>query len=369
MKDYGNSVALFGALGCMVLLLVSMHFAKKEDEPEVKDPKPAASQNGNLSAEDSTEPTEGTDVTTGTTVSGESASDISTTTTTHPDTGAIPQISVEVTEEMISGAFIGAVTPEMQSAIDAATKIDPEILHEIYPQELSIVGDSIASGFGAYQVLTNSYDFATGSLAARSITDYTFEYDGASYVYSDALKLSQPAYIYLSMGMNDVNMTTSDEYAENYKNIISTVQDVCPDSVIIVAGITPVSPSSTFTAQTTIQKFNEKLKETVDSIADPGVLYYDAYSAVCDAATGGLRADCDGGDGIHLSYSAYSALLSNLYPMLDEIPAPEKIREMAEELKAQKDAEDTATDENGDGTAEGDGDGEDTTEAPADTVQ
>ncbi len=360
MKDYGNSVALFGALGCMALLLVSMHFAKKEDTTEIKNPKPAVSQDENLSAESSTEqtePTANTDITTGTTVSGGNAADTDTT-TTYPDT-------VQVPEEMISGAFIGAVTPEIQTLIDAANKIDPEILHEIYPQELSVVGDSIASGFGAYQVLTNPYDFATGNLATRSIDNYTFTYDGSSYGYIEALEHSQPAYIYLSMGMNDVNITTSDEYAENYRNIITKVQEVCPDSVIIVAGITPISVSSTFTTQSTIQKFNEKLKETVDSFADSKVIYYDAYSAVYDAASGGLRADCDGGDGIHLSYSAYSTLLSNLYPVLDEIPAPQKIREMAKELEAQKEADGTeGADESSDDEAS-----TDPADASADAVQ
>lgn len=360
MKDYGNSVALFGALGCMALLLVSMHFAKKEDAVETKDSRPAVSQDENLSAENSAEQsdsTEGTDITTGTTVSLENAGDTSTT-TTYPET-------VEVPEEMITGAFIGALTPEMQSLIDAATKIDPELLHEIYPQELSIVGDSIASGFGAYQVLTNPYDFATGNLAARSIDNYTFTYDGSSYGYSEALEHSQPAYIYLSMGMNDVNISTSDEYAENYRSIITKVREVCPDSVIIAAGITPISASSTFTALSTIQKFNEKLQETVDSFVDSKIIYYDAYSTVYDTASGGLRTDCDGGDGIHLSYSAYSELLSNLYPILDEIPAPQKIRKMAGELETQKKAEETeSTDESGEGV-----ESTDPTDASADAVQ
>lgn len=36
MKDYGNAGALCGALGCMVLLIVSMHFAKAEDKPKTE---------------------------------------------------------------------------------------------------------------------------------------------------------------------------------------------------------------------------------------------------------------------------------------------------------------------------------------------
>ncbi len=357
MKDYGNSVALFGALGCMALLLVSMYFAKKEDVP-VESPSQISTEAkddvfGDDNKKDTTESTkntseneEGTEESTG------SESEKTT------ETAELPEASIP--EDMVSGNFVGAVTPDMQNAIDAAYKIDPEILHQIYPQELSIVGDSIASGFGAYQALDNPYDFAVGSLAARSIGDYTFTYGEGTYNYSEALEAAQPAYIYLSMGMNDVNMSTSDEYAENYKAIIESVQEVCPDSVIIVASVTPIDLSSTFTAQSTIQMFNEKLKAMVESIGSNKIVFYNAFEVVLDAATGGLASDYNGGDGIHLSYSAYYTLLENLYPVLDEMPVPEKVKEMAKEIEGtvsseegkegNEDGSDDASGENAEGT-------------------
>ncbi|MGN0630594.1 MAG: SGNH/GDSL hydrolase family protein [Ruminococcus sp.] len=319
MKDYGNAGALCGALGCMVLLFVSMHFAKTENKPDTE----------NVSAEIVMDQMSGSSGTSPSgdainTSEGETAGDMSEMSgseTTAPENE--PVISLE--------DFIGPITPEQKLKFDESIKYSPEVLHLVYPDELSIVGDSIASGFGVYDTLDNSYDFATGNLAARSITEYNFSYGGVSGTYIDALTAAQPAYIYLSMGMNDVNIITSDEFAELYRGIISDVRDSCPDSNIIVAGITPVAADSAFTANSSITMFNEKLKAVAEEFDSPNIIYYDAGSIIMDEETGGLREDCDGGDGIHLAYAAYAALIENLYPVLDKMPIPQKVKDIIDE--------------------------------------
>lgn len=337
MKDYGNAGALCGALGCMVLLLVSMHFAKSENKPDtekasaeiVMDEKEDKKQTTVSSSSEAvsnesvavTETSGMSDMSGTSDVSSDMSGEETTATTTVQETA--PVVSLE--------NFIGPLTAEQQQELADSVNYTPEVLHLAYPEELSIVGDSIASGFGVYDVLDNSYDFATGNLGARSIKEYNFSYDGVSGTYIDALTAAQPAYIYLSMGMNDVNIITSDEYAELYKGIINEVREKCPNSNIIVAGITPVAPDSTFTANSSIQIFNEKLKSVAEEFASPNIIYFDAYSYVIDEATGGLRSDCNGGDGIHLSYAAYSSLLENLYPFLDEMPIPQKIKDIIKE--------------------------------------
>lgn len=330
MKDYGNAGALCGALGCMALLLVSMHFAKNENKPDTE--KVSAEI---VMDENEKKDTKQTGITTSVTVSSETTAAEGTASrddsASYSDTDEAEEMPSETASSQSPEMFVGPLTLEQQQAIADSIKYSPEVLHMVYPKELSIIGDSIASGFGVYEILDNSYDFSAGSLGARSITDYNFSYDGVAGTYADALKSSQPSYIYLSMGMNDVNIITSDEYAECYKKIISKVLEVCPDSNIIVAGITPVSAESSFAANSSIVMFNEKLKAVVEEFGSPSVRYYDAGSIVMDEATGGLRSDCDGGDGIHLAYSAYYLLLENLYPVLDEMPIPQKAKDIIEE--------------------------------------
>ncbi|MBQ8515718.1 MAG: SGNH/GDSL hydrolase family protein [Ruminococcus sp.] len=299
MKDYGNAGAICGALGCMVLLIISMYLSKNE-EPEVK----------STSAEISRQDKETAVTTAATAVSGE--------------TGTQPpeETSGENTVTTTTAVFIGPLSKEAMATSTTTVNIDPELIRENYPEEISIVGDSIASGFGAYQVLLNPFNFSASSLASWSIMDYTFTYDGNTLNYIDALKEAQPGYIYMSFGMNDLNAGTSDEFAENYRTILAEVQEACPESCIIVAGISPVSGTCTFAANSTIVMFNEKLKSVVDEVRSDRICYYDTASLLSDAESGVLLSEYDGGDGIHLSYAAYEKLLENLYPILDEMPVP-----------------------------------------------
>lgn len=313
MKDYGNAGALCGALGCMVLLLISMHFAKKE-EPDTKSTSAEITkQDMGASVVDATvsgtSGVSGLADTTVTLASGETG--------TQPPEGTVIENTATTT-----AVFIGPLSKEAMATSTTTVNIDPELIRENYPEEISIVGDSIASGFGAYQVLLNPFNFSASSLSSWSIMDYTFSYDGETLNYLDALTVSQPGYIYLSFGMNDLNSATSDQFAENYKKILADVQEACPDSCIIVAGISPVSSTCTYAANSTILMFNEKLRAVVDEISSDRVRYYDTVDLLADSVAGTLLAEYDGGDGIHLSYAAYEMLLENLYPILDEMPVP-----------------------------------------------
>ena len=78
---------------------------------------------------------------------------------------------------------------------------------------MTVVGDSIAYGFNAYGYISDEQNLAQGSVGIRNIHDFTFtDNDGQEVDVLDALEERQPAYIYMSMGMNDVNMCTEEEY-------------------------------------------------------------------------------------------------------------------------------------------------------------
>ncbi len=333
MKDYKNIGAIIGAFGCMALLFVSMQIARGEDKPAASsDNKTAVTTTAAFS-----EPAVTTAVTTGDIVPEETGSDVSGTDTSVPETTEVKIVGGEESSEQVTTettmdlyAFVGPLSREMgllTTAVITEPYGDMAALRAKYPEKISILGDSIARGFYAYNVLTNSYNFASGNMAAWSINDYTFDYGGkTAMVYKDALSESQPPYIYISMGMNDVNMVTADQYIESYNEIISSVQAACPDSNIIVASITPIAASSNFASNETIQRYNDELKSLVEGYNSDRIRFYDAMSIVVDSATGALHPNCDGGDGIHLSEYAYSALLENVYSIMDEMPLPASLR-------------------------------------------
>ncbi len=200
------------------------------------------------------------------------------------------------------------------------------VLRESYPENIAIVGDSIAYGFNAYGFLGDAQNFAQGSVAIRNIHDFTFTYNGTEMDILDALEDDQPAYIYMSMGMNDVNMTSSEEYGDSYRTEITSILERCPNSIIIAAGITPIGEESEFTDNATIREFNDVLETTVEEMDNPKVYYFDAYSVIADPDTQAMRPECSGGDGIHLSGESYEELLNAIYDFMDTIPVPEMLQ-------------------------------------------
>ena len=124
------------------------------------------------------------------------------------------------------------------------------------------------------------------------------------------------------MGMNDINLLSAEEYTAQYAAEIDKILTICPDSDIIVAGITPILPSSDFTSNASIQQYNAALAQTIQQLNRENVAYFDAYAVISDPASGGLAEMYSAGDGVHLGNAAYPALLNALCPLLDAMSVP-----------------------------------------------
>lgn len=163
---------------------------------------------------------------------------------------------VQTTETTAETTTVTTTTAQSAESLSAAEK---ERLHTIYGEKMTVVGDSIAYGFNAYGYISDEQNLAQGSVGIRNIHEFTFtDNDGQEVDVLDALEERQPAYIYMSMGMNDVNMCTEEEYINYYQEAISSIQQLCPNSNIIVAGITPVASDSDYTDNAEIRKLDRK---------------------------------------------------------------------------------------------------------------
>ena len=169
------------------------------------------------------------------------------------------------------------------------------------------VGDSICSGLSVYKILPKNNVCAKGCVAARSIFDYKFSVGGSNVGLITAMKTLKPKYVIFSMGMNDVNMTSAEKYCENYKGILTKVQDALPDAKLYVASITPITTTSTFCTNSRIDNFNSTIKTYLANnypdwgYVDISSLLKNQYNALISSYTSG--------DGIHLAPKAYTAIL------------------------------------------------------------
>jgi len=167
------------------------------------------------------------------------------------------------------------------------------------------MGDSICRGFAEYKVVDADNVPARGSVAARSFFDYEMYYDGSGVSFADMLKAAAPKYVFLSMGMNDINITDEDTYCENYRSIIDAALENT-DGVVYVCAITPINCN--FSTNYRIDCFNVKLEQFIKDNYSERVFYVDFAKHLKDAE-GNLKECFNGGDGIHLSPYAYYVAL------------------------------------------------------------
>ncbi len=173
----------------------------------------------------------------------------------------------------------------------------------------AFVGDSICSGLGHYGIIPMNSVIAQGNIAARNIFDFTFTVDGSELSLVSALVNVNPEYVVFSMGINDVNITSEEEFAENYREILSTVEGFLPNAELIVVSITPIGTESAFTSNENIDNFNKALGEM---IAENEKWHFVDVTGELKNSENALKTDYSSGDGIHLSPDAYYAVLYQL---------------------------------------------------------
>jgi hypothetical protein len=197
---------------------------------------------------------------------------------------------------------------------------------KMYMSDLAVAGDSIASGFRHYGLIDSGHNIAQSAVSIWNLDYFTYDYGCGEVDTYGAVAYIKPALLYFSVGMNDVNMYTAEEYAENYLRVILRIRKISPNTVFIAAATTPIFDSNDFTSNEEIRKFNSALEEAVNSLNDDHVWYFDAYSVVADEETLALREDNSAGDGMHLAEHCYQELLDCLFAYLDSTPAKDIIK-------------------------------------------
>lgn len=212
-------------------------------------------------------------------------------------TTTAPQSAEETTE------FTDIPMEEIYGSFEFSDK-DYEFLNKCV-----FVGDSICSGLGHYGIIPAQRVIAQGNIAARNIFDFTFTAEGGELTLVSALVNAKPDYIVFSMGINDVNITSEQEFTDNYREILTMTEGFLPDAKLIVLSVTPVDASSTFTTNERIDSFNEALSAMAEE--SEGWLYVDVTGELKNDANA-LKTAYSSGDGIHLSPDAYHAVLYQL---------------------------------------------------------
>jgi len=180
------------------------------------------------------------------------------------------------------------------------------------------VGDSVCRALYVYNdLLTTKQVAATGGGAARNIYDYTFKMEDNEFTLQQAAEYYKPDIFFLWMGINDINMTEKDVYAENLKNIAEDMLSLSPESKVVILSMSPTADYHEWNANERIREYNAAAREMCESIDGEEIYYLDIQDILSDEE-GYLLPECDSGDGMHLSQMAYIRLLSYITAAMDE---------------------------------------------------
>jgi hypothetical protein len=166
------------------------------------------------------------------------------------------------------------------------------------------VGDSVMSGLSVYQIVQGK---GKKVIYKIGVSPYNF-YNGEP---MDQLLDYNPDRMYIMLGMNSLVGSPTDKQMDgtisSYKKIIQECLKQNPDMQIIVLPVSPTRPSATV-HNSNINRFNLKLEKMAESL---NVYYYD-YTGCLRGSDGALSQSYSGGDGIHLTPSAYRAFKAEL---------------------------------------------------------
>ncbi|MEG1782216.1 MAG: SGNH/GDSL hydrolase family protein, partial [Oscillospiraceae bacterium] len=173
-----------------------------------------------------------------------------------------------------------------------------------YLEKSVFVGDSIFQGFTFYKLQNANRVLSKVGVGSRNILLQTLENDGKEYLLQEFLKKKQPQYVYIMLGLNDINMIETQEYSANFKEIIALIKTTVPDADIVLCSMTPIRKMS-FSSPKWIRKYNLVLQQIAQETK--GVYYLDMFDYL--SVNGILANKYSAGDGIHFTKKTYQMLV------------------------------------------------------------
>ena len=187
--------------------------------------------------------------------------------------------------------------PETQD--ESAEQVQTETPRTSY-EDTALVGNSHVSSFFTYNALPGAACYYRVGLNVNSVFEQPMtQGDNTETPVIELLKNKDFSHIIFFFGENELGWSNREAFIEEYTEVIETARSYCPDAVIYLSAIPPVSAevseqNENNTNNTSIQACNEEIKQIA---ADNDAVYVDAFSAL--AGEDGSLPDDAAADGIH----------------------------------------------------------------------
>ena len=187
--------------------------------------------------------------------------------------------------------------PETQD--ESAEQVQTETPRTSY-EDTALVGNSHVSSFFTYNALPGAACYYRVGLNVNSVFEQPMtQGDDTETPVIELLKNKDFSHIIFFFGENELGWSNREAFIEEYTEVIETARSYCPDAVIYLSAIPPVSAevsaqNENNTNNTSIQACNEEIKQIA---ADNDAVYVDAFAAL--AGDDGSLPDNAASDGIH----------------------------------------------------------------------
>lgn len=187
--------------------------------------------------------------------------------------------------------------PETQD--ESAEQVQTETPRTSY-EDTALVGNSHVSSFFTYNALPGAACYYRVGLNVNSVFEQPMtQGDDTETPVIELLKNKDFSHIIFFFGENELGWSNREAFVEEYTEVIETARSYCPDAVIYLSAIPPVSAevseqNENNTNNTSIQACNEEIKQIA---ADNDAVYVDAFSTL--AGENGSLPDDAAADGIH----------------------------------------------------------------------
>ena len=205
--------------------------------------------------------------------------------------------------------------PETSSQPEQSDSLSSDYNKELFSNDL-FIGDSITTGLSAYSILPpKNVAAAVGYTPYKAYNTEIPLGDGSTGTALDYAVSMQPKRIFIMLGSNGI--TSASAMEDSYKTLVEKLRDKCPDSVIYLISVTPVTSDSSSAASAGINNgmitdFNKYIKSLAK---EQGLTYIDLYTLFSDD-NGYFLHEYAENDGLHFKGKTYKVMLKYIESLI-----------------------------------------------------
>lgn len=164
----------------------------------------------------------------------------------------------------------------------------------------------LSDGYATQQIWTGP----EGTMTLAYQSDYAIldPADGVERPIREVVERHRPAYLMITVGINGVSFMDEEYFVSEYTDLVADIQEISPDTVIVLQSILPISPRYRYWGNITNEIITRANGWILKIAEDRGCYYLDTISVIL-GEDGNAKPELQMEDGLHLNSDGLSLVL------------------------------------------------------------